>query len=83
MSLTQGSVVDRKAVEDALETVRPSLQADGGDVSLVEISDDGIVSLALHGACHGCPMSMITLKSGIERFLKQSVPGVKEVIQVD
>ncbi len=72
--------IDRKAVEEALEIVRPSLQADGGDVSLISISDDGVVEVALKGACHGCPMSMITLKGGIERFLRQAVPGVKEVI---
>ncbi len=75
--------IDRKAVEAALEVVRPSLQADGGDVSLVDIKDDGVVELQLKGACHGCPMAMITLKGGIERYLKQAVPGVKEVIAID
>lgn len=74
--------IDKKAVEDALEIVRPSLQADGGDVSLVKIREDGVVELSLKGACNGCPMAMITLKGGIERFLKQAVPGVKEVIAV-
>ena len=63
-----------------LARMRPYLQADGGDVSLISISDDGVVEVALKGACHGCPMSMITLKGGIERFLRQAVPGVKEVI---
>jgi len=76
-------VIDKKAVEDALEIVRPSLQADGGDVSLISISEDGVVEVALQGACHGCPMAMMTLKGGIERFLKQAVPGVKEVIAAE
>ncbi len=75
--------IDQKAVEDALEIVRPSLQADGGDVSLVRIRDDGVVELIMKGACHGCPMAMVTLKGGIERFLKQAVPGVKEVVAVE
>lgn len=72
--------VNREDVEKALDVVRPSLQGDGGDVKLLKISDDGTVEVELTGACHGCPLSMITLKSGIERFLKQSVPGVKEVV---
>jgi len=72
----------RAAVESALEVVRPSLRADGGDVTLVNVSDDGIVELRLTGACHGCPMAMMTLKGGIERFLRGNVPGVKEVVAV-
>ncbi|NQT35102.1 NifU family protein [bacterium] len=83
MSEEHTVTIDRKAVEAALEVVRPSLQADGGDVSLVNIRDDGVVELQLQGACHGCPMAMITLKGGIERYLKQAVPGVKEVIAID
>ncbi len=75
--------VDRKAVEEALEIIRPSLQADGGDVSLISISDDGVVEVALRGACQGCPMATLTLKGGIERFLTQAVPGVKEVIAAE
>jgi Fe-S cluster biogenesis protein NfuA len=72
----------RTAVEAALEVVRPSLQADGGDVTLVNVTTDGKVELQLTGACHGCPMAMMTLKGGIERFLRGSVPGVKEVVAV-
>ncbi len=83
MSEEHTVTIDKKAVEAALEVVRPSLQADGGDVSLVNIRDDGVVELQLQGACHGCPMAMITLKGGIERYLKQAVPGVKEVIAID
>ena len=69
-------------VNTALDKIRPSLQADGGDVELVEVSDDGVVKVKLKGACSGCPMSKMTLKMGIERMLKQEVPEVKEVVQV-
>lgn len=72
----------REAIEKVLETVRPALQADGGDVELVEVSDDGVVSVRLKGACGSCPMSTMTLKMGIERALKERVPGVKTVQQV-
>jgi Fe-S cluster biogenesis protein NfuA len=70
----------RKKVEVALNEVRPSLQADGGDVELVDVTDKGKVTLRLTGACGGCPMSQMTLKMGIERVLKQRVPEVKEVV---
>jgi Fe-S cluster biogenesis protein NfuA len=69
-------------VKKALDQVRPSLQADGGDVELVEVGDDGIVKVKLVGACAGCPMSQMTLKQGIERFLKSQIPEVKEVVSV-
>ena len=72
----------RKEVEDALESVRPMLQADGGDVELVDVTDDGVVKVRLAGACHGCPMSAATLSEGVEKTLKQRVPGVKNVVQV-
>jgi Fe-S cluster biogenesis protein NfuA len=72
----------REKVAAVLDKVRPSLQADGGDVELVDVTEDGIVKVSLKGACAGCPMSTITLKNGIERMLKQEVPGVKEVINV-
>lgn len=71
----------REKIEAALEKVRPALQADGGDVELVEVKE-GTVSLRLKGACHGCPMATMTLRDGIERVLKEEVPGVKEVIAV-
>ena len=67
-------------VQKALDRIRPSLQADGGDCELVDVSDDGVVKLKLTGACHGCPMSTMTLKMGIERALKSMVPEVKQVI---
>lgn len=69
-------------VKKVLETVRPHLQADGGDVELVEVTDDGVVKVKLVGACGHCPMSTMTLKMGIERALKENVPGVKEVVSV-
>lgn len=69
----------RQEVEEALAEIRPTLQADGGDVELIEVSDDGLVKVRLIGACAGCPMSTMTLKDGIERFLKQEVPQVREV----
>lgn len=71
----------REKVEAALEGIRPSLQADGGDVELIDIRD-GVVSVRLTGACGGCPMSMATLKNGIERVLRTEVPDVAEVIAV-
>lgn len=69
----------REKVEAALGKIRPSLQADGGDVELVEVTDGGIVKVRLTGACKGCPMSQMTLKNGIERILVQEVRGVKAV----
>jgi len=71
----------RKEIEAALEQIRPNLQADGGDVELVEVKD-GVVKLRLRGACSGCPMATMTLRQGIERLLKEQVPGVKEVVSV-
>ena len=72
----------REKVEQALEKIRPMLAADGGDVELVEVSDDGIVKLKLTGTCGCCPMSQMTLKMGIERLLKEAVPEVKEVVAI-
>jgi Fe-S cluster biogenesis protein NfuA len=69
-------------VQKAIDQIRPNLQADGGDVELVEVSADGIVKVRLMGACRGCPMSQMTLKMGIEKFLKKEVPAVKEVVPV-
>ena len=72
----------KEQVQKALDKVRPGLQADGGDVELVDVSTDGVVKVRLTGACHGCPMSQMTLKMGIEKILKQQVPSVKEVVSV-
>ena len=75
------AVLDKARVEKALDKVRPSLQADGGDVKLIEVTG-GTVKLQLTGHCAGCPMSQMTLKNGIERILKQELPEVKEVVAV-
>lgn len=71
----------KEEVKKALETIRPMLQADGGDVELVSVTDDGVVKLKLKGACGCCPMSTHTLKMGIEKKLKELVPSVKKVEQ--
>lgn len=71
----------REKVETALDEIRPSLRADGGDVELVDVTD-GTVTLKLTGACSGCPMATMTLHQGIERVLKEQIPEIKEVIAV-
>ena len=72
----------KEQVEAALNKIRPSLQADRGGVELVEVTNDGVVKVKLTGACGGCPMSQMTLKSGIEKVIREEVPEVKEVIAV-
>jgi Fe-S cluster biogenesis protein NfuA len=72
----------KKQVQEVLNLVRPALQADGGDVELVDVSEDGVVSVRLTGACGSCPMSTMTLKMGIEKTLKEKIPAVKSVVQV-
>lgn len=72
----------REKVEAALAKVRPMLQADGGDVELVEVTPNGIVKVRLTGRCKGCPMSQVTLKSGVERVVLKEVPQVKAVEHV-
>ena len=67
----------KENVENALKKIKPSLQADGGDVELVEVNEDGVIKVKLTGTCAGCPMSQMTLKMGIEKMLKEEVPGVK------
>jgi Fe-S cluster biogenesis protein NfuA len=69
----------KEKVESALNKVRPSLQADGGDVQLIDVDEQGVVKVRLTGACGGCPMSQMTLKMGIEKILKQNVPEVTRV----
>ena len=71
----------KDAVKPALEDIRPQLQADGGDLELISVSDDGKVYVKLTGACGSCPMATMTLKMGVEAHLLKTVPGVKEVIQ--
>lgn len=67
-------------VQAALDRIRPAVQMDGGDVQLVDVSDEGVVTVQMMGACGGCPMSMLTLKAGIERIVKQQVPEVTEIV---
>jgi Fe-S cluster biogenesis protein NfuA len=71
----------KEKIEAALNKIRPSLMADGGNVELVEV-DNGVVKVKLTGACGGCPMSQMTLKMGIERILKKEVPEVREVVAI-
>jgi Fe-S cluster biogenesis protein NfuA len=73
----------KEQISDVLADVRPALQADGGDVELVDVDDQGVVQVRLRGACGCCPMAQMTLKNGIERHLKAKVPGVKEVVSVN
>ena len=69
----------KELVEKALDKIRPFLQRDGGDIQLVDVTD-GVVKVILTGACKGCPGAQMTLKQGVEKILKQEVPGVKEVV---
>ncbi len=77
------AVPTREEIEKVLDEVRPALRFDGGDVELVDITDDGVVLVRLVGACSGCGMSVLTLKAGIERAIKQKFPDVKEVKDVN
>jgi Fe-S cluster biogenesis protein NfuA len=72
----------KEEVQKAIDLIRPGLQADGGDVELIDVSADGIVKVKLTGACQGCPMSQMTLKMGIEKIIKNQLPNIKEVIAV-
>lgn len=80
MAIEETTLKDR--VRKSLDSVRPALRADGGDVELVDVSEDGVVSVRLMGACRGCPMSTLTLKMGIERTLREQVPDVTRVESV-
>ena len=71
-------------VNEVIEKIRPAIQADGGDIELVDVDQStGKVSIRFHGACRGCPMAALTLKVGVERHLKQQVPDVTEVVSVE
>lgn len=70
-------------IEEALDSIRPYLKADGGDISLVEVTDEFVVKVKLEGSCHGCPLSMQTLKGGVEMVVKKAVPQVVEVVSVE
>jgi len=75
-------MVDKNRVKEVIEKIRPQLQMDGGDLELIDISDDGVVKVQLQGHCVGCAYAQQTLKLGVERAIKQFVPDVKEVISV-
>lgn len=73
-------MIDKEKVREVLELVRPALQADGGDLALVEVSEDGVVTVELQGLCKGCPMSQLTLAHSVERILKERIPEVVRVV---
>jgi Fe-S cluster biogenesis protein NfuA len=73
----------REEILKALESIRPFLQSDNGDVELVEVNEDGIVKVRLTGECRDCPMSVMTLRAGIERSLMRQVPGIKRIESVN
>ncbi|MFQ6132866.1 MAG: NifU family protein [Armatimonadota bacterium] len=73
----------REQVEEALKDVRPALQADGGDIELVDVTEDNIVQVRLQGACAGCPMSQMTLSMGVQQVLQEKIPEVAGVQAVD
>jgi Fe-S cluster biogenesis protein NfuA len=70
-------------INSSIEIIRPYLQNDGGDISLVEVTDDLTVKVKLHGACGSCPYSLMTLKNGVEQAIRRDVPEIKEVVAVD
>jgi len=77
MNTEQNSLKEK--VEKTLTSIRPHLQADGGDVELIDVNDEGIVSVRLAGTCRGCPGAIMTLRMGIERILREQVPEIKGV----
>ena len=79
---TEAVVVDKAKVQEVLNMLRPYLQADGGDVELLDVTSEGVVQVRLQGACGTCPSSTYTLKMGLEEQLKQYVPGVTEVVNI-
>ncbi len=78
---TNNNLVEK--IHQALDSVRPYLQTDGGDISFIELTDDNIVKVKLLGACHACPMSIQTLKLGVEKAIKNFVPEISEVVAVN
>jgi Fe-S cluster biogenesis protein NfuA len=72
----------REKVQGVINLIRPAVQADGGDIELVDVTHDGVVQIRFHGACHGCPSSTMTLQMGIERNLREKIPEIKQVVPV-
>ncbi len=83
MSESNADLPVRERVASIIDQIRPYIQADGGDIELVHVDDQGVVSVRLQGACRGCPAASMTLKQGVERNLMQHVPEVKEVVAVE
>lgn len=75
-------MLDKAKVQEVLNKIRPSLQMDGGDVELVNVTEDNVVEVRLKGSCNGCPMATMTLKAGIERVLKSEIPDLVEVVSI-
>jgi Fe-S cluster biogenesis protein NfuA len=73
----------KERVEKALEKIRPYLLADGGDISVVDITDDMVLRVEMKGACHGCPYSMQTLKAGVEMTVRKEVPEIRQVVDIN
>jgi Fe-S cluster biogenesis protein NfuA len=80
-SAATGAAV-RDRVQGVINLIRPAVQADGGDIELVDVTGDGTVQIRFHGACHGCPSSSMTLHQGIERNLREKIPEVTRVVAV-
>jgi Fe-S cluster biogenesis protein NfuA len=80
--MNEGKNNMKDRIQKEIDNIRPNLQADGGDVELIDVSEDGTVKVKLKGACSGCPMSQMTLKMGIEKRLKSVIPEVKEVVSI-
>ena len=78
--ITDKTILDK--IEGALDEIRPYLQADEGDIKLIEVTDDMVVKVKLMGACSSCNVSMMTMKSGVEQAIKRAVPEIKEVIDI-
>jgi Fe-S cluster biogenesis protein NfuA len=79
---TPSAATVRDKVQGVINLIRPAVQADGGDIELVDVSDEGVVQIRFHGACHGCPSATMTLQMGIERNLREKVPEITAVIPV-
>jgi len=82
MKSSQANATVREKVQGVINLIRPAVQADGGDIELVGVADDGVVQIRFHGACHGCPSSNLTLQMGIERNLREKIPEVTRVVPV-
>lgn len=75
--------MNQEKIKLAIDEIRPSLQADGGDIEFVDVTKDNIVQVRLTGACHGCPMAKITLHQGVEAYLKKAIPEIEGIVDLD